>query len=331
VRDLRHGELAQLGRTRCRAHGCEDCFGHRAQPSVYGLTIPLKTVIRTTPVVAALKEGRVAPEGFDLAFEEVAPITKAFRIMCRELAYDVCEMAATTYFVAREAGKPFTALPVFLTRGFHHRAVVTREPGDPKSLEGKRVGVNRGYTVTTGVWARGILATRHGVDLDSITWVRSDVEHVTEFEPPENVVDLEPGRDVGEAVLAGDLAAAVGDVKTEGLVPLLGDAREAAEREARSRRTWPVNHLVVVKDELLAEHPGLAPALFAAFERAKDLYVDSGELEPLHARAAELVGGDPLPYGVEPNRAMIEELLDHAVAQKILRRRPTVEELFAPL
>jgi 4,5-dihydroxyphthalate decarboxylase len=240
-------------------------------------------------------------------------------------------MAATTYFVAREHGKPFTALPIFLTRGFHHTAVVAREPADPKSLEGRRVGVNRGYTVTTGVWARGILATRYGVDLDSITWVRSDVEHVAEYEPPANVDDLAPGRNLEEAVLAGDLTAAVGDVKADGLVPLLPDAQEAAEREARERRTWPVNHLVVVKDELLAKHPDVASALLDAFERAKGLYVGSGELEPLHARAAELLGGDPLPYGVEPNRATIEELLDHAVAQKILRRRPTVDELFAPV
>jgi 4,5-dihydroxyphthalate decarboxylase len=301
------------------------------EPSDYGLTIRLTTVIRTTPVVAALKDGRVSPDGVELAFKEVTPITKAFRIMCRELAYDVCEMAASTYLVAREHGKPFTALPVFLTRGFHHAAVVAREPGDPKSMAGKRVGVNRGYTVTTGVWARGILATRYGVDLDSITWVRSDAEHVAEYEPPPNVEDLEPGRDLGEAVLAGELAAAVGDVKTEGLVPLIADAQQAAEYEAHARRAWPVNHLVVVKDELLARDPALAPALFDAFERAKDLYVESGELEPLHACAAELVGGDPLPYGLEANRAIIDELLDHAVAQKILRRRPAVDELFAPV
>jgi ABC-type nitrate/sulfonate/bicarbonate transport system substrate-binding protein len=209
--------------------------------------------------------------------------------------------------------------------------VLAGEPGDPKLLEGKRVGVNRGYTVTTGVWARGILATRHGVDLDSITWLRSDAEHVAEYEPPPNVRDLEPERDVGEAVLSGELAAAVGDVRTPGLVPLLEDAEKVAEREARERRTWPVNHLVVVRDELLDEHPNLAGAVFEAFERAKDLYVQSGELEPLHARAAELVGGDPLPYGLEPNRATLEELIDHAVGQKILRRRPALETLFAPI
>src|SRR5918912_2124376 len=176
----------------------------------------LTTVTRTSPLNAALKDGRVRPEGIEFAFEEVQPVTAAFRRMCRELAYDVTEMAATTYLVAKEHGKRFTALPIFLTRVFHHKAVLAREPGDPKSLEGTRVGVNRGYTVTTGVWARGILATRYGVDLDSITWVRSDVEHVTEYEPPPNVEDLAPGVGLGEAVLAGELAAAVGEVKTPG-------------------------------------------------------------------------------------------------------------------
>src|SRR5205823_2803896 len=146
------------------------------------------------------------------------------RIMCRELAFDVCEMAMTTYLVARDHGKPFTALPVFLTRGLHHGKVWAREPGDPKQLEGQRVGVNRGYTVTTGVWARGILATEYGVDLDKVTWVRSDDEHVLEFVPPPNVEDLPDGTELT------DLPAVVGDMKSDQLVPLIADAKAAGER-----------------------------------------------------------------------------------------------------
>jgi 4,5-dihydroxyphthalate decarboxylase len=284
--------------------------------------LELLTVTRTSPLNAALKDGRVVPEGFGFRFEEVDPVTKAFRLMCRELRYHVTEMAATTYFVAREAGKPFTALPIFLTRGFHHGAIKALAPADPRTLEGKRVGVNRGYTVTTGVWARGILASEYGVDLDSITWVRSDEEHVAEYEPPANVED---GDALAERVLSGELAAVVGDVKHPDLVPLLADADEAAQRYLQEHRNWPVNHLVVVRDELL----DLAPAIVDAFERAKRVYLESGELEPAHARAAAVMGSDPLPYGVEPNREVLEELLDHAVAQRILRRRPSVSELFA--
>jgi 4,5-dihydroxyphthalate decarboxylase len=271
----------------------------------------------------------VAPEGVTFAFEEVDPLIRAFRRMVRELAYDVSEMAVTTYLVAKEHGKPFTALPVFLVRGFHHGAILARAPGDPKALEGKRVGVNRGYTVTTGVWARGVLASEHGVDLDSVTWVRSGDEHVEEYEAPANVEPLAEGDDLATAVLEGRLNAVVGDVKSPDLVPLIADAGEAGFRALAARGHYPINHLVVVRDDLLAAHPELPAAVFEAFERAKDLYVASGELEPVHAKVAEITGGDPLPYGIEPNRAVLEELVDHAVAQRILRRRPEIDELFA--
>ncbi len=249
--------------------------------------------------------------------------------MVRELEYDVCEMAFTTYLCAKEHGKRFTALPIFLVRGFHHGAILAAAPGDPKELEGKRVGVNRGYTVTTGVWARGILASEYGVDLDRITWVPSGDEHVSEYRAPANVEPLEADSDLAEAVLAGELAAVVGDVKHPYLVPLLPDASEAGFRALRERGHYPINHLVVVRDELLDANPELAGAVLDAFERAKQAYVERGELEPLHARVRDITGGDPLPYGVEPNRAAIEELIEHAVAQKILARRPAVENLFA--
>lgn len=271
----------------------------------------LLTVTRTSPLNAALKDGRVEPDGCSFRFEEVQPITAAFRVMCRELAYEVCELAATTYLAAREAGRPFTALPVFLTRGVHHGAIRAREPADPRSLEGRRVGVNRGYTVTTGLWARGILASEYGVDLDRITWVRSGAEHVAEYAPPSNVEDLPEGADLAEAVLAGELAAVVGDVEHQELVPLLADADEAAARYLRSHGVSMVNHLLVVRDDRL----DLAPAIVDAFERAKALADD----------------GAAFPYGIEPNREVLEELLDHAVAQRILRRRPSVEELFVAL
>jgi 4,5-dihydroxyphthalate decarboxylase len=287
--------------------------------------LELHTVTRTSPLTAALKDGRVVPEGFTLRFEEVDPVTKAFRLMSRELAYDVTEMAATTYLVARAHGKPFTALPVFLARGFHHSALLARESGDPKALEGTRVALNRGYTVTTGVWARGILASEYGVDLQRITWVRSDGEHVAEFEPPPNVEDMADGEK------ATDFDAVVGDVDHSAFVPLIADAEQAAQRYLCARANWPINHLVVVKDELLAAHPELASALVDAFARAKQLYLDSGDLHPAHARAAEVMGDDPLPYGVEANRSILDELIDHAVAQKIVRERPTVESLFAPV
>ncbi len=128
----------------------------------------LKTVTRTQGNNAALKDGTVTPAGFEFDFEEVPVLVQAFRRMVRELEFDVCEMALTTYLCAREHGVRFTALPIFLVRAFHHAAIVHNTKfavHEPRELERQRVGVNRGYTVTTGVWARAILQEEYGVDL----------------------------------------------------------------------------------------------------------------------------------------------------------------------
>src|ERR1700744_5202916 len=86
--------------------------------------LTLHAVTRTQGATRALKDGSVQPAGYTLAFEEVPVLIHAFRRMVRELAYDVTEMAFTTYLAAKAHGKPFTALPVFLVRGFHHGAIL---------------------------------------------------------------------------------------------------------------------------------------------------------------------------------------------------------------
>jgi 4,5-dihydroxyphthalate decarboxylase len=301
----------------------------------------LTTVTRTQGNNAALKDGTVTPNGFELEFEDVPVLIQAFRRMVRGLEFDVCEMALTTYLCAKEHGTRFTALPVFLVRGFHHGAIVcnTDLVSEPKDLEGKRVGVNRGYTVTTGVWARGVLADEHGVDLDRVTWVLSGDEHVAEYRPPANVVPMESGGDLAELLRRAELAAAIGvEVDDPAVAPLIPDATDAAFEALRRRGHYPINHLVVVRDELVEAHPELARAVFDAFAAARDLYVErlrTGAIaEPsaadrLYERVLATTGRDPLPYGVEPNRQTIEELIDHALRQRILRRRPAVESLFA--
>ena len=137
------------------------------------------TVTRTQGNNHALKEGIVKPNGFDLEFIDMPVLVHGFRKMVRNLEFDISEMAATTYLCAREHGVKFTALPIFLVRDFHHKAIrynVNSGIKTPQDLMGRRVGVNRGYTVTTGVWARGFLQSEHGVDLSKITWVLSGDE-----------------------------------------------------------------------------------------------------------------------------------------------------------
>lgn len=311
----------------------------------------LTTVTRTQGANRALKDGTVAPAGFALRFEEIPVLVKGFRRMVRSLEFDVSEMALTTYLTAREHGVAFTALPVFLVRGFHHGAIRYNTRSDirrPEDLEGRRVGVNRGYTVTTGVWARGILASEYGVDLDKVTWVRSGDEHVASYVAPANVesaVESAPeGVDLGDMLIRGDLDAVIGiDVDHPDVAPLIPEPEEAAFAALQSRGFYPINHLVVVKDEVLQRHPKVATAVYDAFTEAKERYVESlrkaderasdpaDELtgaDRMYIRVLQTTGGDPLPYGIEPNRAMLEQLMEYALAQRILTRAVDLDTLF---
>ena len=303
--------------------------------------LKLKTVTRTQGNNRALKDGTVKPKTFEFAFEEVDPLIAAFRRMVRGNEFDICEMAITTYICARAHGKPMTAVPVFVVRAFHHGAILHNTKAGiakPKDLEGKKVGVNRGYTVTTGVWARSVLQDEHGVDLSKIIWVLSGDEHVAEYRPPKNVVPIEPGKTMGDMLAAGELAAAIGvEAGSPDVKPLIPNALEAGLAALRSRGHYPINHTVVIKDELLAAHPDLAVDVFNAFAEAKRRYVERlkagkiekpSEADEVHARVMEITG-DPLLYGIAPNRKVIDELIGHALTQGIITRPVAAEELFA--
>ena len=301
-----------------------------------------RTVTRTQGNNQALKDGTVKPRTFEFDFVEVDPLIDAFRRMVRGLEFDISEMALTTYITAREHGKKMTAIPVFLVRAFHHGAILVNTKAGirtPKDLEGKRVGVARGYTVTTGVWARSVLRNL-GVDLAKITWVLSGDEHVEEYRPPANVVPVEKGRKITDLLASGELPAAINvELDHPDVKPLIPNAKDAALEAFRTAGHYPINHTIVIRDELLAAHPGLAREVFEAFAASKRLYVErlkAGRIEKptaldeVHRRVMETSGKDPLPYGIAPNRGALEELIRSARSQGILTKDVRIESLFAP-
>ena len=275
-----------------------------------------------------------------LEFPAFDNILVAARQMVRELAFDICEMPTTTYICAKAFGKKMTALPVFLTRNFHHGAIfVDTAAGikNAKDLEGKTVGVNRGYTVTTGVWARGVLATEYGVDLEKVRWASTDDEHVAEYVPPPNADYEYKGRSMADLFKAGDIVAAVGAIggAPDSVKPLIPDAVEAGFASFRKTGIYPVNHTVVVRDELLERYPDLAADLFRALAASKQAYLSNldrkGDLSAEDALTVQLetgIGGDPFPYGVASNRKGLEALCQMAYDQHITPNRFAVEELF---
>src|SRR5919198_5307902 len=296
-------------------------------------TTVLKTAIATYPHTKGLKDGTVTAPGIEFEHVEITPIIAAFRRMCRRLEFDGAEMAITTYLTAKAYNKPFTALPIFVVRQFHHSPIVHNIKSgvqSPKDLEGKKVGV-RAYTVTTGVWVRGILATEYGVDLSKVTWLLADEEHVEEYHKayPSNVI-YQAGVDLGAMVANGELAAAIGvsRVDSPDVKPLIPYAREAEAAWYQKTGIYPINHTVEVKDSLLQADPTLAPRLFNAFKEAKAVLLQqlragaelSSEDQAL-AQRRSIVGDDPLPYGLARNRKAIEAVIEFAHAQQILPRK----------
>jgi 4,5-dihydroxyphthalate decarboxylase len=294
----------------------------------YGLTKPIKQ--------AGVDFGRL-----NLKFVEVEQIVPMMRRMCRGLEFDICEMAFTTYVCARAAGLPFTAIPLFVTRNFHHGAIFYNEKSGirtPKDLEGRKVGVNRGYTVTTGLWARGILQSEYGVDLNKVTWVPTDDEHVLGFKYPSNVDTSFRGKAMKDLLVSGAIDAALGEVAVEAseIKPLIPDARNAAFDSFRKTGVYPINHGVVVKNTVLKDMPWIGEELTRAFEAAKAEYQKDMKGNEIASwdRAATVnaaVVGDPYPFGIENNRKALETITQYAFDQKMIPRRYSVEELFVPV
>ena len=314
--------------------------------------VHLKIAIAEHPNTSAIRNGSIPIEGVDAEFVTVKPQIGAFRRMVRDVEFDVCELAPTTYIIARAYGAPFVALPIFVVRRFHHSGLLVRPDAGirtPKDLEGKKVGV-RAYSVTTGVWTRQVLIDEFGLDSSKVTWVVDDEEHVTQLKLPSNVIHAPAGTSLADMMANGELVAGfhanagigrTGD-PTGGWKEVEADYPDlfpnAAELEAESYRktgVYPMHGTIVVKDSVLAEHPWVAKSIYDAFDKAKQEWLaklDSGEAasksDKKYLELRKIVGHDPLPYGIEENRKTIETLEATAFKQGLTPRRMAMSELF---
>jgi len=260
-----------------------------------------------------LKDGSVSTPGIDFDFVEVSPITRAFRAMATQQAYDLSEMALATYMLARVYGKPIVGLPIVLVRSSLLPGLVTSASSsltDPKALNGKTLGI-RSYTQTSGVWVRGILQDGFGLDLGSLKWVTFEGSHLDEYMDPGNVSRAPEGASIAEMLKSGELAAAIGVPAGEGLRPYLADPAAAEAQWASASGVKTVNHILTIKQSLVDADPGLPAQLTDLFQRARG---SNGASVP--------------PIGVEPNRKAFETLARYCYEQKVTPTQMTVEELF---
>jgi 4,5-dihydroxyphthalate decarboxylase len=281
----------------------------------------LRTALGQHDHLKPLKSGAITSDRIRFEFVEFNPLPEAFRAMIRGEDLDASEMALTTHLLALEFGKPLSALPIPLWRRLHHGNLVCRSDSNirgPKDLEGQKVGV-RAYSQTTGVWIRGILKTRYGVDLDSIIWVTKEDSHVAEYRDPACVERSSKPQTLRELLLAGEVAAIMGErnVDPANVRPVIADSDAAAEQWSESTGIFPVNHVFSVRFALLQRHPWLAAELMRMFDEAR--------------RASGEKGVAALPYGLGPNRDSMQMLCDFAADQKLTSKVFRVDDVFAAL
>ena len=285
--------------------------------------VPLRIALGQHAHVAPLKDGRVVSDKIEFDFKEYNPLPNAFRSMVRNDDLDVSEMAVVTHLLAHHFGKPITGIAIPLWSRLPHTNLVcpteSRIKG-PRDLEDTKVGV-RAYAQTSGVWVRGILKHQYGVDLNRITWVTMEDAHLTEYQDPKVAARNETDMKLRPLMMAGELSAIMGErnVDQSGIRSVVPDGEQAARDWIAASGITPVNHVLAVRNSLLANHPWLGQELMALFEDAK--------------RIAVRDDGAPLPpdYGLEFNRRSLQMAFDFSADQLLTPRVYAVDEMFIQL
>ncbi len=301
------------------------------------ITLALEPYDRTWPLL----DGRVALRDVSLVVAASGPRHER---MLLEGAYDAAELSMSSYVLARSAGAPLVAIPVFPRRLFSPSCLYVRAGlADPAELRGARIGV---YSLqfTMSVVARGDLEHHFGVPADAVTWVRTGREIVPHHSPLR--VEECSGADLWGLLAGGRLDGVISpDVPAafeEGRVRRLFPAYEDVER-GLYRRTgvFPIMHTVAITQAALRRRSSLPGELHAAFSRAKALAWRA--LRQPHAtglvwgRAAleaqeRVLGPDAFPYDLEEaNRRSLAQLMRYQVEQGLLDRPMDVDGLFVAL
>ena len=311
---------------------------------------PIRMVAYNYDHLAPLACGDVVPAGIDLDLDRRAPMVQ----FLTGSAFDAGEMSFSQYLIRFSQGeRAFVGLPVFVNREFCHRCFFV--PRDSslrclRDLEGKRVGTNA-WPDTGNTWSRATLRAE-GVRLDRIRWwvgPYNDLSYDSfgnrpNVALPPNAEPVAAGRTLLDMLLARDLDALMYPVPPPGfydagspLVRLLQDYRQAERAYAQRAGFCPGHHIVAIRRELFQREPWVACSLYDALEQSKlqwqearwDLSDTSPWLLPDLEETAGTLGRDWRPYGVEPNRRMIQTLCDEELAQGLISEALDPSALFA--
>jgi 4,5-dihydroxyphthalate decarboxylase len=304
----------------------------------------------------ALADGTVRPDGVDLVYL-TQPVEETFFRMLRYREFDACEMSLSSYVASLGQDQPaFIAIPAFPSRFFRHSCIfVCAKSGirRPEELKGRRIGVPE-YQMTAPVWIRGILSDDYGVKV-------TDLEHFSggEEQPGRDEkikldlprqIRLQPIKEhqtLSRMLADGELDALVTarapstfHREPDKVRRLFPDYVEKEKEYYRRTRIFPIMHTVVIRRDVYEKHPWVAQSLYkacvASKARAYELYDQTAAMPAMlpwtvaHVEEARReMGEDWWPYGLAPNRHVLDTFLRYHHEQGLSRRRFSPEELFA--
>ncbi|HVQ60878.1 MAG TPA: ABC transporter substrate-binding protein [Burkholderiales bacterium] len=305
----------------------------------------------------ALADGSVRVEGIDLVYNNLF-VEETFFRMLRNREFDIAEMSLSSYCVSLMREEPaFVAIPVFPSRFFRHSCIfLSAKSGirEPKDLAGKKIGVPE-YQMTAPVWIRGILQDEYGVDPAGCEyWTGGEEEpgrdEKLKLDLPAKfrVKPIGPEQTLARMIAEGELDAmhtartpSTFHAQPDRVKRLFGNFVDIEKAYYRKTKIFPIMHTVVIRRELYEKNRWVAQSLLKAFTQAQRKtyeYLNTSmaltSMLPWQAAHVEearaLLGEDWWPYGVEPNRRVLETFLRYHHEQGLSKRRLQVEELFAP-
>ena len=313
----------------------------------------LRASLVPSPLTRALIDGSVRPDGVELDFSEQprdatmpAIIEQNSRRML-SLDLDLAEMSFGTLTRARDRGMPIVGLPIFPGRRFlQHAIAVIRDSGIQTlaDVRGKRASLGQ-FWQTAYIWHRLALHSQCGIRQEEIRWVCTAPERWDELPKPSAPTELDSsGRDPVALLREGkvDVAflsngTALLDLEPADSVRPLFEEPAASQREYfRETGIFPIIHLVVLR-EGAAQDPAAIAALCEGFAEAKARglaeMIRNPETTPILGgdplAVPSLFGPDPWPYGIEPNRGVLETYLEDVFEhQGLTERRLNVSDLF---
>ena len=239
---------------------------------------------RTRP----LTDGTVKIPGVDATFHSAPIVTEIFRGMIADGCFDVSELGLTYYLRTFKDGQsPFVAIPVFPNRAFRHSAIFVHKAKGiqkPADLNGKTIGELAIYGHDAGIMPKGILMDEYGFKPETCRWIIGGLDwplKPIDFVPhthPANVEvkDIAEGKELGAMLEAGEIDALISADVPKCMLEhstkvgrLFSDYKDVERDYYKRTGIFPIMHTVVIRRDLLVQHPELSQLIYQGFCDAK--------------------------------------------------------------